>query len=97
MGISMSLDLSSATLAELAALVDAAQAAGVSPDTELKVAGDTLSLEFGDVVRPEVVDAEPVTPSGADAVRDTVRQVLSEEAVRGLFDTLITKNSQRRP
>lgn len=96
MGISMSLDLSSATLAELAALVDAAQAAGVSPDTELRVNGDTLSLEFGDVARPEVVAAEPVTSTGADAVRESVRQVLNEEAVRGLFDTFIAKNTQRR-
>lgn len=96
MGISMSLDLSSATLAELVALVDAAQAAGLAPDTELRVDGDTLSLEFGYVARPEVVAAEPVTSTGAEAVRETVRQVLNEEAVRGLFETLIAKNTQRR-
>lgn len=95
MGISMSLDLSNATLAELTALVEAAKATGVAGTTPIKVADGTLSIEFGEVT--EVVDAEPVTTTGAEAVRDTVRQVLSEEAVRGLFDTLITKNSQRRP
>lgn len=88
MGISMSLDLSSATLADLAAFVDAAQGAGVVPDTALRLDGSVLTIDFGTVVPPV---EEPA------ALRDQVRQIVNEEAVRGLFDTLITKNSQRRP
>ncbi|MEJ5929094.1 hypothetical protein WG915_10805 [Corynebacterium sp. H128] len=100
MGISMSLDLGSATLAELAALVDAAQAAGVSMDTVVRVDAEQLTIDVGEVIRPEVVEAEEVAgphiSAGADAVRDTVRQVLGEEAVRNVIDSLILKNSQRK-
>lgn len=97
MGISLSMQLGDATLAELAALVKAAQAAGVDLDTKVRVSGDHLVIDVSEFSGPEVVEGEPVAPSGADALRDTVRQVLSEEAVRGVFESFITKNSQRKP
>ncbi|QMV84955.1 hypothetical protein HW450_11575 [Corynebacterium hindlerae] len=92
MGISMSLDLSTATLAELAALVNAAQAAGVDPETAIRVTDDQLTIDVGVVTRPAPQHVSPVDP-----LRDTVRQVLGEEAVRGVLDSFITKNPPRKP
>lgn len=87
MAITMSLDLTTATLGELSALVEAASAAGVSANDPIHVDGSTLSI---------VVEKGRPTPQNTEHVRDSVRQVLSEDAVRGVVDALITKNTQRR-
>jgi len=58
MSLSLSIDLSDATFADLRALVDAARTAGVSDDVHLELEDTTLIVTAADTAdRDEVVDA----------------------------------------
>ncbi|MDN6099817.1 hypothetical protein [Corynebacterium flavescens] len=88
MSLTLSLDLSSASVAELSALLAAARAAGVQPSTKLSVEGSVLTI---DVTQPET---NPARQEGwEDARANTGRtgrsdRPVGETTIRSLIDLL---------
>ncbi|MCT1462789.1 hypothetical protein [Corynebacterium sanguinis] len=84
MAINLSVDVSSATFADLAALVEAARAAGVDKRSALELDGTTL------VVRAE-------SPVATPAKRETGSAPLGDAAIRSVIDILNGRLEPPRP
>ncbi|AKK03590.1 hypothetical protein [Corynebacterium epidermidicanis] len=99
--ISLSLDLQDADVEKLATLIDAALAAGADGSTPITVEGSTLRIEVASPSKqpqetkgdePEVEQSIAVeSPLG-----EAVRQVVTDEAVRGLVENLLGNKNNRR-
>lgn len=98
----VTLDLSDTTVNELATFIDAALAVGADADTKLTVTDNQLRVEVAggapastEKEEPEVVE-EPRPSFDTSPLSDAVRQVVNEEAVRGLLGNLLDNRNPRR-
>lgn len=100
--ITLTLDLQDATVDKLATLIDAALAAGADGDTAITMNEHTLRIVIDEPTPREeplaaqkteqqVEDIAPESPIG-----EAVRQVITDEAVRGLVENLLGNRNYRR-
>lgn len=91
MSISLTINLDDATFSDVVALVNAAEAAGVTPVTQLKLDGNVLSLT---VSNPKA-EAAPAAPGGASPSTSPVQGV-GDAAIRSVIDILTGKQEPPR-
>ncbi len=99
MPLSLSIDLSEATFADLRALVDAAHTAGVDSHTRVELEDTTLLVTIDGTAEreaePEVIDREPETRP-RPAFNPGTGQQLGDAAIRSVIDILTGRQEPPR-
>lgn len=96
MAINMNIDLTDATFADLVALVDAANAAGVDRGAPLELDGSQLAISVDPAARSENSDhPRPAGRAGADAAHRPLPQ-LGDAAIRSVVDILTGRQEPPR-
>ena len=99
MPLSLSIDLSDATFADLRALVDAAHTAGVDSRTRGEIEDTTLLVTIDSTAErkaeAEVLDPEPET-GARPAFMSSTGQQLGDAAIRSVIDILTGRQEPPR-
>lgn len=96
MAINMNIDLTDATFADLVALVDAANAAGVERSAPLELDGSQLAIAVEPAARPDIINhPRPAGRGGSDVGHRPLPQ-LGDAAIRSVVDILTGRQEPPR-